>query len=986
MKHPFDNTPTLSLKIALATLVLVIAAPLLGLLYYSHQHQVALELERAVSDARAVAHASAEGVNDRITDALATLEGISASVGARTDRSECAYLMPYPARFARHFVDAIVLNAAGERICSIRQHDLSATLVKAIDWHREFAQTPTDHIVVSPPLAYADGVQTVVVARALNDRSGFVAVALNLESLGVLLERFTLNLRIGRPSAESTGPHHPDSTSARLVSRSGHLIAGGVKHSSVALQPVEASLDLRRADEGAAQVTEVTRFDDWLISVSLASDLIRHEAARASRNQTNLIALVVVLALLLASPVARRIDRPVRALAQDMRAMVAAHDGPPIPDSGIAEVAELSAAFAALVDARDLAHARIEDLAHLVERTSDMILVCDQTDRLTFMNDAARRALGVAPTSALDTFGIADFYPSGLDLNLARQVALIKGVWRGERELRGPVGRSIAVSSVLIARRDQHGRLLGFASISRDISAAKIAERRLRESEQRYQDLYDNGPDMLLSIDPLTRRVVQCNQTLLRQTGYSRDQVIGRELFSLYAPDSVAAAQRAYAQFAQRGEVRDVELRVICADGRVMDVSLSVTLLQGADGRPVYSRSSWRDIGARKRAEAQLRLRSEALEHSLNGFYIVDPVGRIRYANRAFITMFGFIGWDQLCEIRIGELCTSSSVVARIMRETEAAGATHVEFTGRRRDGSTFDGLAYIRAFHDEHGERLLIGTTLDITHRKRGEQERLRMEAELRQAQKLEAIGRLAGGIAHDFNNMLTVISGHCDVAREAIESAGELNGHLREIARTSEGARAIVEQLLAFARKDRAELLPIDLNASISERLSTLQQLAGDRMMVEFRPGKHLWPISMSHAQLAQVLSNLTCNARAAIAKRGTFTIRTANIGPDDPLRAILPQLQIAPFVLLEIGDSGAGMAPEVLERAIEPFFTTKPIGQGIGLGLSIVHSIVGQNGGRLWIRSTPGAGTTITICLPRLERSSLPRQSAALTLEEA
>ena len=247
---------------------------------------------------------------------------------------------------------------------------------------------------------------------------------------------------------------------------------------------------------------------------------------------------------------------------------------------------------------------------------------------------------------------------------------------------------------------------------------------------------------------------------------------------------------------------------------------------------------------------------------------------------------------------------------------------------------------------------------------------DRRRLEDQLRQMQKMEAVGRLAGGVAHDFNNMLTVIEGYAHLLLEHLTPAGPAEGMAREILKAAEGATDLTKQLLAFGRKSITAPRFLDLNAVIKEAEPLLRRVLGEDVHLIVDLGTGVRPLRADPDQLDQVLVNLTLNARDAMPRGGRLTLRTRDAHLDVDGAAAPPGIHPASYIVLEVADTGCGMTEEVRSRVFEPFFTTKEVGKGVGLGLAVVYGIVTQAGGHITVRSAPGQGCTFQIYLPRTE----------------
>ncbi|MBE0603349.1 MAG: PAS domain S-box protein [Deltaproteobacteria bacterium] len=415
-------------------------------------------------------------------------------------------------------------------------------------------------------------------------------------------------------------------------------------------------------------------------------------------------------------------------------------------------------------------------------------------------------------------------------------------------------------------------------------------------------------------------------------------------------------------------------------DGRLFPVEIAVT--EVVFGEKEQYCAFIRDISDRKRAEEALResehLLKRAQEVARLYSFAVD-IASNRWSNSDMSKEIlgiddgyprDFSGWKDLVHPDDWEGLLSSwdqFVVGgsnrydrefRILRKAD----------GRERWLRSLGELEF-----DERGAPdRVVGMTMDITERKLKEKEKAALEEQLRQAHKMESVGRLAGGIAHDFNNMLTIILGYSELMRNRIPADDSLRNFLSEIEKAAGHSRDVTSQLLAFSRKQIVAPRVVNLNDLLCEIQNTILRLIGEDIRLLIHPGEDLWDVLIDPAQFNQVLVNLALNARDAMPDGGKLTIATRNGRPDEEERN-LPDGTVwasGDCVHLEMTDTGSGMDRETLSHVFEPFFTTKEIGQGTGLGLSTVYGIVRQNHGLIEVRSEPGRGTTFRIRLPRFD----------------
>jgi PAS domain S-box-containing protein len=437
-----------------------------------------------------------------------------------------------------------------------------------------------------------------------------------------------------------------------------------------------------------------------------------------------------------------------------------------------------------------------------------------------------------------------------------------------------------------------------------------------------------------------------------------------------------------------------IEFRVLQPRGEVRWVSSeSRTRFAGAGAqrRAVQRSGTIQDITERKVAEATLR-RSETqfrqlTENIQEVFWMLYPgsPATVLYLSPAYQRIWGRSTASGVA----GGLVTALASVHEEDRERMRAA-----FERLGRDG-TFDEEYRIvrpdgegRWIHDrafpvrDAGGRLerVVGIAEDVTAHHEAEVHRRELEEQLRQSQKMEAIGRLAGGVAHDFNNMLNVILGHANLGLRRTDQPERLASSLREILVAAQRSRDLTRQLLAFSRRQTIAPRVLDLNVALRDIENLLRRLIGEDVALHFTAGRGLWRVSMDPSQLDQTLTNLAVNARDAMPFGGRLTVETRNVVVDDAYCASHPDARAGEFVMIAVSDTGRGMDRATLDRAFEPFFTTKPEGEGTGLGLSTVYGVARQNGGSVNLYSEPGRGTTVRVYLPRYEGEQEARTEPA------
>jgi two-component system cell cycle sensor histidine kinase/response regulator CckA len=378
-------------------------------------------------------------------------------------------------------------------------------------------------------------------------------------------------------------------------------------------------------------------------------------------------------------------------------------------------------------------------------------------------------------------------------------------------------------------------------------------------------------------------------------------------------------------------------------------------------------------------AEDSLRKLSRAVEQSADLVVITDRAGIIEYVNPAFERLTGYSRTEAVGRSpRILKSGQQPPELYRELWETILSGNVYRGIlTNQKKNGEVFILEKTITPVRDAEGRIThFICNDRDIT-------ERRRLEAQLLQAQKMDAIGKLAGGVAHDFNNLLMVISAYAELMLDSLAADDPLRHNLQEILTASGRAADLTRQLLAFSRKQMQSLQLLDLNSVIQEISKMLPRLIGEDIQLTVVPGSHLGSVKADPVQIEQVVMNLAANARDAMPGGGKLTIETSSLHLDE---ASVQQHSIVPpgdYVLLSVTDSGQGIAPEHLAHIFEPFYTTKQEGKGTGLGLATVYGIVKQSGGFIWVYSEPGLGTTFKIYLPSI-RQRAATTSACKTVE--
>ena len=469
------------------------------------------------------------------------------------------------------------------------------------------------------------------------------------------------------------------------------------------------------------------------------------------------------------------------------------------------------------------------------------------------------------------------------------------------------------------------------------------------------------------------------NEAAVQASGFSVEEALGRNIVELLVPSSDRdVARDRFEALVNRGRVAS-EWLLRKKDGGSSLYHVTTSVLE-EDGEVTGVIGVAVDISERKRMEREVRASEarfrSAFESSATGMVLVAPDGRWLEVNQAICDMLGYprdeiIGRPFANFTHPDDVGLSEDQLARAL----AGHGDHLAFTKRylNAEGGTIWADVHGALIKDHEGEPLhFVTQVVDITDRVKGEEQRELLEQQLTQAQKMEAVGRLAGGIAHDFNNLLSVIMNYSAFVDEDMPDGDPKKADIAEIRRASERAAVLVRQLLTFSRKEVAAPQVVDVNVIMREMSGLLQRTLGEDVRIDFDLDESELAAHIDVGQLEQILMNLVVNARDAMPTGGRIAVTTK---------------RVASHVHLTVSDDGEGMAPEVLEHAFEPFFTTKTRGRGTGLGLAMVYGIVTGWGGRVWVESKVGLGTTVHVHIPEAETEVVaPRPGPSTTAPRA
>ncbi|MEO8196171.1 MAG: PAS domain S-box protein [Thermoanaerobaculia bacterium] len=622
------------------------------------------------------------------------------------------------------------------------------------------------------------------------------------------------------------------------------------------------------------------------------------------------------------------------------------------------DISERKRAEAALRESED----RYRDL---VENSLDLLCTQDIEGSLLSVNEAAVRLTGYS-REALLRMNVADLLAPEARGRFAEylKTLLAQGRASGLMKIHTAAGetRYWEFNNTLRTEGVCAPVIRGMA---RDVTAARRAKEALRASETQLRSFIAHAPVDIAMFDN-DMVCLAASQRWIDANGRGRPTPVGLSHYEVNPdlPERWREIHRRSLAGEPQASDEDVWTR---ADGTEQWLRWSVDPWRDAMGAIGGVVIFLEDISERRRAQEAVRAEkafSEAMLDSLPGvFYLFNQTGRFLRWNRALELVTGYSA-TEIAALHPLDLFTEEDRggVEKAIQKVFENGAAEVEAALAAKDGR--------RTPHYFTGARIVvdgapccIGTGIDITTRKL-------LEAELQQAQRIEAIGRLAGGVAHDFNNILGVILGYGELAQSELKAADPLREPIGEMVKAAQRAADLTRQLQAFSRKQILYPLPLDINLLVADAVKLLGRLIGEDIQVVVRPAVGLGAVRADPGQIERILLNLALNARDAMAKGGTLTLETANADLQAEYAAEHPLVALGRYVMLAVSDTGVGMDEETQRRVFEPFFTTKEHAGGTGLGLASVYGIVKQSGGYIWVYSEPGHGTTFKIYLPRID----------------
>ena len=625
-------------------------------------------------------------------------------------------------------------------------------------------------------------------------------------------------------------------------------------------------------------------------------------------------------------------------------------------------------------------HEEAQRIAHLGHWRVDLL------SRVSEWSDETYRVLGLDPATTTPT---PDAYRGRIhpDDQASARAAYQDSLRTGEpfdieHRLIRPDGTIRWINARCETTYDAEGRPRVSVGTALDITARRMADQRLQDSNDFLGKIVANAAEGVAVCQPTETfpflRFSVWNDRMTEIVGYTLDEINRLGWYQSLYPDLElqARAVERTAQTRTGSNLVAEEWVVTTKAGEKRALAISTSTMTLADGAPAVV-ALMQDVTDRRRASEALHKSEQKyrgiFDDSVAAIYFFDAEKRFIDTNRAGEELLGY-SREELLRLSIPDVDADPVAVQPAHAELLAGGELkNFEHRLKHKSGRVVTVLNNSRPIVDGDGRIVgLQSTLIDVTEQRRAQEEQDRLRAQLAASQKLDSIGRLAGGVAHDFNNLLGVILGRTSMAAESLDPSHPVQTDLKEVLDAAERSAELTRQLLAFARRQTATPVEIDLNEKVGGVLKILRRLIGEHITLIWSPAAQLTTVRMDPSQVDQILANLCVNARDAISGVGHIRIETGFASPADAARFTggAQGQPVGRFVVLSVMDSGCGMERTVVENIFEPFYTTKSVGQGTGLGLATVYGIVKQNGGHVEVQSSPGKGTTFHVYLPAVE----------------
>jgi len=504
-----------------------------------------------------------------------------------------------------------------------------------------------------------------------------------------------------------------------------------------------------------------------------------------------------------------------------------------------------------------------------------------------------------------------------------------------------------------------------------EISVQKMIEDNIHPDFDPFFNILETFPESALIIDLDTMSVIYANQNFFNLSGFRQDEVISKSFLNFIIVPNLSDFLKEINEIELQKEGLNFDLVLKGQRNTILPIQLFCQKIP--ETKQNYAFFYIKNSTELRRLEVERNMLSHALRQVNEGLGLFDLEGTIIFVNESFLDTFGYERGEVIGK-NIGSFFSPFIGYEFQLNILPASlkGGWNGELKAVRKDGKEITIFMSTSTVKDDDGQPVVVVAVLnDITLHKQ-------LEAQLRQSQKMEAIGQLAGGVAHDFNNLLTVIEGYIDLLKSKLNGNTSVDSYIKQMKKATERAVSLTRQLLTFSRRQVVQPKIIDVNKTIKELSKMLNRLIGEHIELITNLNHNVWKIKIDPNQFEQVLLNLIVNARDAMPKGGELIIETEQIKLDKNYQRFHPDVKPGDYVLIKVTDTGVGMSEEVQQRIFEPFFTTKGKGKGTGLGLATVYGIIKQNNGHIAVQSELEKGTTFSVYLPAIKAKSYQEEN--------
>ncbi|MEW5804809.1 MAG: PAS domain S-box protein [bacterium] len=651
-------------------------------------------------------------------------------------------------------------------------------------------------------------------------------------------------------------------------------------------------------------------------------------------------------------------------------------------------------------------------LATLVESTDDGISSQTLDGIITSWNHGAEKIYGYSAQEVVGRSISIMFPPERLDElpEISRKLKAGESISNYETVRVRKDGTRININLTISPIKDKNGKTIGAVIIEHDITKRKRMEGELNQYRSYLEALVDSRAGELSK----NQKQMANAQRLAHMGSWEWDiaadtmswsEELG-EIFGVRAqekdlsfhqclakiihPDDRNYVKGLFEKACHDREPFEYQHRIVRPDGSVRVVrGRGEVVFDDAGGKPLKIIGFSQDITEAKKAEDAMRTQAQIVDQVHDAVISTDLDGYVTSWNKGAERLYGYTKEEAL-ERHISFLYPEDDqddvLQNQVIAPFKEKGTHELETRTKRKTGEDIHVHLSLSFLRDNDGNIIgIVGSSMDITGRKRAEEERARIQVQLHQSQKMEAIGILAGGVAHDFNNLLTTIQGYISLAMMRIPDSDPVSRDLNQVRQAAGKAANLTRQLLLFSRKQPMEPSSLDLNETVHDLLKMFYRLIGEDITITTDLKSDLWPVLADEGTIEQVIMNLIVNAKDAMPQGGYLTIKTENITLNEENARAIPDGRTGKFVCLAIEDTGCGMDAKTTERIFEPFFTTKGVGKGTGLGLSVVYGIVKHHEGWINVWSEEGKGSIFRIFLPAFFVKMEEKKKEAVSLRE-